>query len=1201
MNNSIPPYADSAPVRGITRPWRFFGRWLLALVFIVNLAFPLGGWHISGLGSTSRTAQAASPDVVISQVFGGGGNGSGATAAYYKNDFIELFNRGTAQVDLNGWSVQYNSAVGTGAWFVTPLTGIIQPGHYFLIQESAGANSAANSLPSPDISPTVSSNVLIMSATNGKVALVNNSTAISSTNNSCANVSCSDNPSVRDLVGYGSATNYEGTAAPVLTNTVSARRQGNGCQDTDNNSSDFTTATSDNNNPPRNSQTTAIVCSGNQSPTITPPANPITTVVQNAPPFSVSLSGTDDGSVYNWSGQPGTGIASLSVLGAANTASVSYSVTVQSGFSGTAFFTATLSDGVNPSVNQRVNIQVGAGVNPTTPIPTIQGASQTSPYVGQTVTTSGVVIGTKSKASAGNSNGAPNGYFVQDPTGDGDPTTSDGIFVFIGLSTAPNTALLNHLVQVSGRVQEFASGSSLPFTEIGGGPTITDMGVYTGTAITPVIITADPAKSGSNVRRVPSTTVVSSTTGYNPSVNAIDFYESLESMLVQVDAGLVVGPTNAYGETVVLPDNGAGATGLNARNTIYLTPTDVNPERVMIASDLDGVGRANAPVANVGDKLTRSVIGPLDYNFSNYKIDVTQVITGSDLDRTSEVTQDTLTPLTDSNQLRVISFNIENFIQKPNDPKDIARRNLIAKDIAQNLQSPDLLVINEIQDNTGSTDDGTVNSDQQLNNLVAAITAQGGAAYSYRYVVPNNDTDGGEPGGNIRQVFLFRTDRGLSFVDKPGATANTDNAVNSDGSLLYSPGRIKPGDSAFNSSRKPLAGEFLFQGKRLIVIGNHLNSKGGDDAIFGKNQPPILSSETQRRAQATIIRDFVTQLQTANPAAYIIVAGDMNDFQWSNPLKILKDGNGAITDSNKKLVDIVEDARLTGERYSYDYEGNAQVLDHILYSQSLSATLSSIQMVHLNSEFANADPRRGTDHDPPMAVFNLGSGTPGCASPYLVTQTVDSGQCGSLTYAIQQATADPSSTTILFGNGVKVITLTNGLPTLAPTGGKTISIVGSSTGSSVCASAVITPGVTLIGQGVSVGVSLTGNSTISGLALKGFGTYGVVVTGSNNAITCSWIGTSDGQTTGGGNGSGGVRLGIAGSTSSAAISTTLTNNLISNNGGPGVLVENGSNNSLIGNLIGYSSTGDGLRNVGPALRVLPGAQVKTGPGNRLRN
>ncbi len=200
-------------------------------------------------------------------------------------------------------------------------------------------------------------------------------------------------------------------------------------------------------------------------------------------------------------------------------------------------------------------------------------------------------------------------------------------------------------------------------------------------------------------------------------------------------------------------------------------------------------------------------------------------------------------------QLAVATFNVENLA--PSDPQTKFDR--LAGQIVHNLAAPDLVALEEIQDNSGATDDGVVASDVTVAKLVAAITAAGGPAYSSRSIDPNNDTDGGQPGGNIRQVFLFRTDRGLGFVDRPGGDANTAVTVQRNGNqpfLSVSPGRIDPASAAWTASRKPLVGEFTWKGKTFFVVANHFASKGGDDPLFGRFQQPVRSSEVQRHQQA---------------------------------------------------------------------------------------------------------------------------------------------------------------------------------------------------------------------------------------------------------------------------------------------------------------------------------------------------------------
>jgi hypothetical protein len=193
-------------------------------------------------------ARGATSSVVISQVYGGGGN-AGAT---YTNDFVELFNRGSSAVDLSSWTVQYASSSST-SWQATALQGSIAPGHHYLVQLGSSASVGA-ALPAPDATGTTN-----LAAAGGKVALVRDGTALScgATAGSCASA-----PLLEDFVGYGSATDFEGTgAAPALSSTTAAVRAAAGCTDTDSNSADFDTATPS----PRNSASATTSCSGTQT------------------------------------------------------------------------------------------------------------------------------------------------------------------------------------------------------------------------------------------------------------------------------------------------------------------------------------------------------------------------------------------------------------------------------------------------------------------------------------------------------------------------------------------------------------------------------------------------------------------------------------------------------------------------------------------------------------------------------------------------------------------------------------------------------------------------------------------------------------------------------------------------------------------------------------------------------------------------
>ena len=227
------------------------------LLFAILVSLLIAAGQLQSRLLPRPSSAAVSPAVVISQVYGGGGNG-GST---FRNDFIELFNFSNATVDISNWSVQYSSATGT-SWQVTNLcpsgnTCTIAPGRYYLIQEAQGAGGTTN-LPTPD-----ASGVIAMSATAGKVALVNNINALTG--------ACPVAGSMIDLVGYGGANCFEGSAAAAAPgNSTSVVRINSGCTDTDKNNSDFVLAAPG----PRNSTTPSVTCGVSPSPSPTPPPSP---------------------------------------------------------------------------------------------------------------------------------------------------------------------------------------------------------------------------------------------------------------------------------------------------------------------------------------------------------------------------------------------------------------------------------------------------------------------------------------------------------------------------------------------------------------------------------------------------------------------------------------------------------------------------------------------------------------------------------------------------------------------------------------------------------------------------------------------------------------------------------------------------------------------------------------------------------------
>ncbi len=588
-------------------------------------------------------------------------------------------------------------------------------------------------------------------------------------------------------------------------------------------------------------------------------------------------------------------------------------------------------------------------VTPPVRISDIQGAGHISSFNGKSVTNvPGIVTAL-----------ASNGFYLQDPNPDSDDRTSEGIFVFT--SSAPTVAV-GDSIQVSGTVTEFRPGgnaNNLTITQITS-PAITKLS--SGNSLPTATIL------GNGGRTIPTTVIENDATNveqngiFDPTQDGIDFYESLEGMRVQINNPVTTSRTtnfsNGSQEIWVLADNGANATGRTARGGSIISPTDFNPERIQI-DDLNNA--LVLPEVNVGTQLS-TVVGVVNYDFNNYEVLVSTaptVVQNSTLQK--EVTN--LAPT--ANQLTVATFNVQNL-----DPGDGATQfNKLANRIVNNLRSPDILSLEEIQDNNGATNDNVVDASVTYQTLINAITAAGGPTYQYRQINPVDDTNGGEPGGNIRVGFLFNPLR-VSFVDRSGGTSTSNTTVTNVGgvpTVSASPGLIDPTNSAFNSSRKPLVGEFTFNGQTVYVVGNHFNSKGGDQPLFGPNQPPTLSSETQRQQQATIVKNFVQSILAINPNANVVVAGDLNDFEFSNPLTTLESAG---------LNTLIETLP-QNERYTYNFEGNAQSLDHILVSKNLLNNLDGFDVVHINSEFFEQD----SDHDPSVARFNLPlnliNGTPG--------------------------------------------------------------------------------------------------------------------------------------------------------------------------------------------------------------------------------
>ena len=552
----------------------------------------------------------------------------------------------------------------------------------------------------------------------------------------------------------------------------------------------------------------------------------------------------------------------------------------------------------------------------------IQGAGHLSPHLGVRVRTEGIVTAA-----------ADNGFYLQDAAGDGDDLTSDGIFVY---TRKKPRAAAGDAVSVAGKVGEYVPGgartNNLSITQIGGSPSVSV--VSSGNPLpAPVVV-------GAAGRRPPAEIIDDDgLTRFDPAADGIDFYESLESMRVTIAAALALGPTTRFGEVYVVADLGAGASGRNRRGGLTRSPGDFNPERLQID---DSLMPGSMPEVDTGDRLG-DVTGVVGYRFGNFEVlpaTAPTPVPGS-------LRPESATLAGDAGHLLVASFNLLNL--DPNDgdgDADVAdgRFAAFAEQIVGGLNSPDILALQEVQDDSGSEDDGVTAAGRTLRALTGAIAAAGGPDYAAIDNPPTDGKDGGQPGGNIRVAFLYN----------PGRVE-----------LLEPPLRLedKEGEDAFERARKPLQVTFEFAGERIVLINNHFTSRRGSSPLFGALQPPAVGGFEKRRAQAAFLKAHVNGLLAADPEARIVVLGDFNEFRSGAPMAVLEGTYGGGPQALFNLADGLPAI----ERYSYIFEGNSQELDHILVSRALHDLGPRFEVVHLNCEFSGAP----SDHDPLLARLRL--------------------------------------------------------------------------------------------------------------------------------------------------------------------------------------------------------------------------------------
>jgi len=897
--------------------------------------------------SQMTTAQTAD-HVVISEVYGGGGNSGGK----FKNDFIELYNPTESAISLAGWSVQYAAAApnnpATTPWAVTPLTGSIPPRSFYLIQQAIGAAITQPALPTPDDVGTIT-----MSGTTGKVALCNGTTALIGNAPAIS--------SIIDLVGWGPTANYaEGTPAPVTTNATSIERKavtdsdaaslasggrdavlGNGW-DANNNSLDFVAQSAV---YPQNSLAkeptkgifpsvttlkfdnqyvgvTSIpkLIKVNYSELTSDEVNFVT-----AAPFS--LSKTAQGTYGNSLTFTDAELSALS--------SLSIYVTVNLPATGPATGTLTFSGGGLTTGGQATLTANGVTPIATKLISAIQGNGSNAAE-GE-VTVEAIVTGVYGTLD-------PPGFYIQeeDADNDGDVDTSEGIFV---VQTDPAVSI-GDKVLITGGVLE--SNVNFSFNQ--------------------AVITSPAVSIISSGALLPSFVMLSNA-DYNPAA-----MEKYEGMRVQFSDDLKVSDNYSlgmYGElslstsgtlytaTQIVDPNDDPASGFtNAGSNIpaVVAYAAANVDKVIILDDGSGLSnptpipyldpalkslRLNSTISNL-----RGIMG---YGFNRYRI---QPLPGADAPIFVAAARPSVPTFTNAT-LKLASFNVLNYFNGtgvgqngfPTSRGALTyaafqiQRSKIIKALAQ--MNADVVGLIEIEnDGVGST--------SAIQDLINGLNAELGTPNAYTFV---NDGASSQTGNTdaIRCAIIYKS---ASFLS-PLGTAQLDGVA---------------------EQRPFLAQTFTTTaGEKFTFIVNHFKSKGsggtGTDANQGDGQG-FYNAMRQRQANALI--NFISTLVTTSGSDRIVSVGDYNAYYEEDPMDLLRAAGLTV---GSKATD-----------HSYLFEGAIGSLDHAVFSSSMN-TYAAVKKWNINSDeptvlqYINAAadatiPYRSSDHDPLVIGVNFSGALP---------------------------------------------------------------------------------------------------------------------------------------------------------------------------------------------------------------------------------
>lgn len=639
--------------------------------------------------------------------------------------------------------------------------------------------------------------------------------------------------------------------------------------------------------------------------------------------------------------------------------------------------------------------------------------------------------------------GTVQGFYIAEELTDwdGSAATSEGIFV--RTASAVSGLTVGETVTVTARVMEFQDFTNLNRTMLVNAssivqandaqslPTLVIDGV---TNRIPTSIISDDNPDFTDAYNLSGT--------FDPQNDALDFYETVEGMRVTVTNmvvadGFVGGSNDNFVYFNAYSADNADPALLNTRGGYTVTgdpqhypvdtadpnddvkfggatSTDGATHGDILELDFGNVGRGGTSGFDqhltMGDSLG-DVSGIIDFDFGVAKLFVTDALDPAKVDALDDTTPvQEVTTLTgdDTRALRVATFNVENLSPvgttfSTNNGVEITTADKYAKlasHIANNLDAPDILIIEEVQDNNGVTADSVTDASTTWQQLVDAVNAATGKVYQWVDEAPQTSGNvGGAPGGNIRVGFLYDTGRvqlgGLdadaTLAERRQYTDRIGDGVRDAGDLLAvddSGLGINPAD--WSGTRRSIVGEFTFNGQTVHVFGSHLPSKGGsgDPYIIDQNNTAGSPANGDWALRNTLAQDMWSVMDRAAQDGLVVSGGDFNEFWYNRPLEVLTgyaNPDGSANTTGTDFSNLMVDELAPVDRFSYDFDGRSQALDTILADQALAA-VAQYDVVHINTGYngrTGAVNPASSDHDPSLASFDMRSfsetlsGTPG--------------------------------------------------------------------------------------------------------------------------------------------------------------------------------------------------------------------------------